>query len=221
MFPPKLGRPRKRAAFLLSGDSLTFMLKRSMRDQFQANATVISLLHDHIANLSANYERLVRQYRGLQDAQYFMGKLVETIVAHPALLLEWDNFRERAGLEPHSMEVPRAARFHYDNFIVDEAHHAPPICVVDKTAPDRLVRAQGTVIADLKERAATYQSGIERLTDRIAASTSAHYYMDMQRCIQADPLVLDAWKTFLMLITLTVDGPIQGITCDDHSRRHF
>jgi len=184
-----------------------------MDERFHANAATISLLHDQIRDLNVNYERLAQEYRRLQDAQYYMGKLQETIAAHSPLLLEWDNFRELAGL------APMEARLCDDHFI-DETRYTKAIWSVDDRETNRLVRAQESLIANLKERAAACQSGIERLTDRIANSTSAYYYLNMQRRIQSDPLVMDAWKIFLMLITLTVDGPIQGITCDDHPRRY-
>ena len=223
MFPPRctnLGLSRWGSPLFLWRIFGIHAKKIYMNAQFQANATIISLLHDHNRNAYANYEKLVQQYRALWDAQYYLETLVETIEAYPILMLEWDNFRELAGLSPYPSEA-RSPRPRYDRFL-DESpvcQHTLPVLVGDR-ATDRHLLTQETLIANLKEKAATYQSGIERVTDRIAAATAARYYLHMQHRIQDDPQILDAWKTFLMLITLTVDGPIQGITCDDHSRRH-
>ena len=179
-----------------------------MDEEYQANATIISLLTSGFDELDQQYANLLIEHRKLQDARRHLTTLLDTIDAYSSLQLEWENFLERSGLPPCPENDP------------DESMPREPRCSISIPSDcDDPLRMQAHIITELKKQSSLFKQAIDRLRARLPKGRGI-YYMNMQRRILTDPTAMDAWKTFLMIVKMTVDDPIRGITYD-HPSRNF
>jgi hypothetical protein len=59
------------------------------------------------------------------------------------------------------------------------------------------------------------------LERRIENLTSAHdYYMAIQKAVLADEACMEAWQAFLVMLALTQNKPIPGLTCEEPKPPH-